>query len=96
MRNYRTHKQVLAEFLTDPEFKKGYEALKPKYEAISFIIKERIKNGLTQAELAKRVKTKQSNISRVESGKLTPTLPFLQKVAQVFNKNLEIRFSKRV
>ena len=93
MRKYRNHKQVLAEFLSNPEFKKGYEDLRPKYEAINFIIKERIKNGLTQAELAEKIKTKQSNISRVESGKLTPTLPFLQKVAQVFNKNLEIKFS---
>ncbi len=92
MRKYRTHKEVLAEFIKDPEFKKGYETLRPKYEAISAVIRERIKNGLTQKELAEKIKTKQSNISRFESGKVTPSLTFLHKIAQAFNKRLEIRF----
>jgi ribosome-binding protein aMBF1 (putative translation factor) len=92
MRKYRTHKEVLAEFMKDPEFRKGYEALRPKYEAISAVIRERIKNGLTQKELAEKIKTKQSNISRFESGRVIPSLNFLNKIAQAFNKRLEIRF----
>lgn len=96
MRKYRTHKEILTEFMKDPEFKKGYESLRPKYEAISTVIKERIKNNMTQKELAEKIKTKQSNISRFESGRIAPSLSFLNKIAQAFNKRLEIRFRPAV
>jgi len=92
----REWKEVKEELLSDPEVKKEYEALRPKYEAISAVIKERIRNNLTQKELAEKVKTKQSNISRFESGKVTPSLAFLHKIAQAFNKRLEIRFKPAV
>ena len=82
-----------AQLMRDPEFRKEYEALRPKFEAINSVIKARIENGLTQEELARKLKTKQSNISRFESGKVTPSLFFLQKIAQVFDKRLEIRFA---
>lgn len=96
MRKYRTHQQILTEFMKDPEFKKGYEALRPKYEAISAVIKARLESGITQKQLAKKIKTKQSNISRFEAGKVTPSIPFLQKIAQAFNKQLEIKFKPAV
>ena len=82
-----------AQLMRDPEFRKEYEALRPKFEAINSVIKARIENGLTQEELARKLKTKQSNISRFESGKVTPSLSFLHRIAQVFNKKLEIRFA---
>lgn len=88
-----TFKQHKAELLKDPKFKKEYEALEPKFEAISAIIQARLESGLTQAELAKKLKTKQANISRLESGKVSPSIPFLQKVAEVFGKKLEIKFA---
>lgn len=40
-------------------------------------IKIRKELGLTQTELAKRMGTKQENISRFESGTYNPTLKFL-------------------
>lgn len=92
----REWKEVKEELLSDPEVKKEYEALRPKYKAISAVIKERIRNNLTRKELAEKVKTKQSNISRFESGRVTPLLSFLNKIAQVFNKRLEIRFRPAV
>jgi len=88
-----TFEQHKTELMKDPKFKKEYEVLRPKYEAINAIIKARLDSGLTQAELAKKLKTKQSNISRLESGKVSPSLSFLQKVAKVFNKQLEVKFT---
>src|SRR5436309_1080964 len=38
--------------------------------------------GLTQADLAARIGTKQSSISKIESGRVTPTLPVLERIAQ--------------
>jgi transcriptional regulator with XRE-family HTH domain len=37
--------------------------------------------GLTQADLAARIGTKQSSISKIESGRVTPTLPVLERIA---------------
>lgn len=96
MRKYKTYEEVLAELMKNSEFRKEYEALRPKYEAISVVIKARLENGLTQKELARRIKTKQANISRFESGKVTPSIPFLQKIARALNMQLEIRFKPAV
>lgn len=54
--------------LKDEEFKLEYEKLQPRYEAIAQIIRARKEQNMTQAELAKRVGTQKSNISRLESG----------------------------
>lgn len=54
-------------------------------------IKEiRIKSGLTQIELAQKIKTKQSSIARLESGGSgLPSLSFLKKIADVTGYYLE-------
>ena len=50
--------------LQDEQFREEYERLRPRYELISLIIKTRLEQNLTQEELAKRIGTKKSNISR--------------------------------
>lgn len=47
---------------------------------------------MTRAELAKRVGTQKSNISRLESGNYNPSLDFLAKVAETLGKNLNVQF----
>lgn len=74
----------------NPELRKEYEALAPQYEIIEAVIAARIENQMTQAELAERADTKQSNISRFESGNYNPSVEFLQKIAGALNKQLEI------
>lgn len=54
------------------------------------IIEERKKLGLSQADLAERTGLKQSNISRVESGKYNPTIEFLGRLAEGLGKKLYI------
>jgi transcriptional regulator with XRE-family HTH domain len=51
----------------------------------------RQEKNLTQKDLAELVGTKQSNISRLESGNYNPTLEFLNKIAKAIGKELEIR-----
>ena len=84
--------QVKDDLLKDEEFKMEYDKLKPRYEAIEQVIKARKEQNITQAELAKRVGTQKSNISRFESGNYNPSLDFLTKVAESLGKNVEIRF----
>lgn len=76
--------------MKDVEFKEEYEKLKPRYEVVSQIIEERSKQNITQEELALRVGTQKSNISRLESGTYNPSLDFITKVAQSLGKQVQI------
>ncbi|MDQ1355134.1 MAG: hypothetical protein QG657_5444 [Acidobacteriota bacterium] len=76
----------------DKEFKKIWEAENIKRDLIKMIIEMRIKEGLTQKGLAERLETSQSSIARLESGKGNPTLNFLVKLGNVFNKKFELRY----
>ena len=76
--------------LKDKEVAREYEALEPQYALISQIIGARLKKGITQKELAKRIGTKQSAISRLESGSYNPSLEFIQRTAQALGKTVTI------
>jgi transcriptional regulator with XRE-family HTH domain len=47
---------------------------------------------LTQAELAGRLRTKQTVISRIESGVAVPSWAFIQRMAEVLNAEVDITF----
>jgi len=86
--NYKEYKKAV--LAGNPELRKEYESLAPQYEIIEAVIAARIEKKMTQAELAERADTKQSNISRFESGNYNPSLEFLQKIAGALDKQLEI------
>lgn len=79
--------------LKDKQFKEEWDKLEPEYKLIESLIVARLKKGLTQEKLAERINTKQESISRVESGKVVPTIPFLKRIAQALDSRLEIRLS---
>lgn len=87
MKDLQTFKK---EALRNPELKREYEKLAPRYAAISALIAARIKKGITQKELAKEMDTTQSSIARLEGGNVNPSLEFLQKIAQVMGYKLKI------
>ncbi len=80
------YEEVRAELLADPETKAAYDALEPVYQ----LIRLRIERGLTQAQLAELVGTKQPSIARLERGQSQPRLDFLRKVAAALGAKLEI------
>lgn len=80
------------ELLSDKATKKEFDRLAPRYAVISELIAARLKYKMTQADVAKKVGTKQSSIARLESGNINPSLEFLQKVAQVMG--LSVHLSK--
>ena len=78
--------------MEDSKFKADYDRQQPEFAVIEAVLKARMEKGLTQKMLAKKMKTKQSVISRLESGNANPTLSFLKKLAKAFNSRLQIRF----
>ena len=89
MTNWDIYKQKL---LKDPEFKKLYEESQPEFEIAKAIIRARIEQKITQKELAKKMNTTQSVISRVEQAKTSPSISFLKRLAAALNTTLQVQF----
>ena len=87
--------EIKEQLMKDDEFRAEYERLLPRYEVISQIIAARAEQHLTQEELALRVGTHKSNISRLESGAYNPSLDFLAKVAQGLGKEVHIALTSQ-
>lgn len=87
-----TFQQFKAKALSNPVIKDEYDRLQPTFEVISALIEARTKLGVSQELLAERVKTRQSAISRLESGRANPSLEFLQKIATALGAKLQVRF----
>lgn len=83
---------VLKKELKDPEFKRMYDEYGRQLEIAYQILQLRKKKGLSQAELAKRIGTKQSNVARIEAGQQNFSIETLEKIAGVLGRNLKIAF----
>lgn len=84
--DWETHKK---EQMKNPEFRKALKETELEYQVERALITARLKYGLTQKELAKKLHTKQSVISRVKTAKTTPSLSFLKRIAEVLGGSLE-------
>lgn len=88
-----TYTKLKKDLLRQKRVKAAYDKLGPEFELIQAIIEHRTRQGLTQAELAKKMGTKQSAISRLERGTANPSVAFLHKMAQALGTELHISFS---
>ena len=86
----RDFDDILKESLKDPEFKKEYDALELEYSIIAQVIKKRLDRGLSQKQLAEKIGTKQSAISRLEGGNISPSIAFLEKVSKALGGKLQV------
>ena len=95
---YTLVKNFKKEALKDSEIREEYEKLKPIYELRRQLIALRKKAGLTQEEVAERLHTKKSNISRLESvnSKSSPRLSTIEEYAHAMGYEVKIDFIYRV
>jgi transcriptional regulator with XRE-family HTH domain len=63
----------------------------PRESVVRQLKNYRKDQGMTQAQLAERVGTKKSNISRLESGRYNPSLDFLVKVADGLGRQITMK-----
>ena len=73
--------------MDDPDFIAAAEGLEPGYQ----VARLRLLRGLTQAQLAEMVGTRQPSIARLENGSSTPSLSFLNKIAAALNAKIELK-----
>jgi len=86
--------EYLAEKFKNPKFRKYYDEYGKQLEIAYQILQLRKQKRISQSELAKKIGTKQSNIARMEAGEQNFSIDTLQKIAQVFNKDLKVSFGK--
>lgn len=76
---------------TDPAFRDAFEDAFEKVQFSQSLRQAREARSLSQAQLAELVGTKQPAIARLESGRVTPRIDLLQKIARALNMKLVIR-----
>jgi transcriptional regulator with XRE-family HTH domain len=86
-----SYEEYRAKRRQNPEYREVERQLKPILDLADDVFHLRMERGWTQAELAKRVGTRQANISRLENGLANPTFGFLQKLSEVFETDLVVR-----
>lgn len=92
-----TYEEMRAQALADPEIRAEYDRINreemPMLDAILALRKEA---GLTQAEVAERMKTSIPAVSRLENalitGKPSPSLATLKRYAAALGKTVHISF----
>ena len=85
-----TFEEDLAERLKNPRFKKAWKESEAEYLLATQLIEKRLKNNLSQRDLAKKVKTTQAVISRIENMNANPSLSLLKRIAHVLNTKITV------
>lgn len=80
------------EWSRDPEYRSVYEALGAEFDLARALIEARTGAGLTQAQLASRMRTTQSVVARLESGRARPSTRTLERIAAATGTRLKISF----
>jgi transcriptional regulator with XRE-family HTH domain len=76
----------------DPDARREYERLGPRYELITKIVRARKDQGLTQAELAARMNVTRPAVSRLESGMHEPRFDLIQRAADALGQQFVVEF----
>ena len=85
-------KDLKARLLKDPEVRRHYDAMEEEFALMAEVAKARARAGLSQAELAKRMRTTQSAVARLESGRGLPSTRTLGRFAKATGHRLKISF----
>jgi ribosome-binding protein aMBF1 (putative translation factor) len=88
--DWQTHKKQLNK---NPKFRKALKESRIEYDISRAVIKARLKHQLTQKQLAIKLNTQQSVISRVENAQTTTSVSFLKRLASTFGGKLIISFN---
>jgi ribosome-binding protein aMBF1 (putative translation factor) len=78
----------------DPSYAAAYKNLEAEFALAGALIEARAKAGLTQEQLARRMKTTQAVIARLEGGRAKPSTRTLERFAAATGTRLRISFER--
>jgi ribosome-binding protein aMBF1 (putative translation factor) len=76
----------------DADYKEAYDGLGEEFDLARALIEARAAAGLSQSQLARRMKTSQSYVARIEGGKVRPSTDALERFARATRTRLRIVF----
>lgn len=91
MKKSASFHKYLNEKLKDEKFRKIFEKESALAEIAFQLARLRTKKGYSQRDLAKKLKTTQSVISRIENADQNISILNLEKIAKLFGKFLQVR-----
>ena len=83
--------ELKAEFLSNPDNLAAYDALATQFDLARKLIAARAAAGLSQTEVAERMGTKQSEVSRIEGARQNISIAKLVDYAEAVGAKLDIR-----
>ena len=81
--------------MKDPKYRREYEALEEEFSLAAALIEARARAGLTQEQVAQRMKTTQAVVARLEGGGSMPSARTLKKYAKATGTRLKISFEPK-
>ena len=82
------------QWMKDPKVKKEYDEHKAEFEIAHALLKARLKEDMTQEEVAKKMGTTQSVVARMEGGEQLPSLRSILRYAEAIGRHAELKFVK--
>ena len=79
-------------WMKNPEYRREYNSLEREFTLSAALIEARCRAGLTQEQLAQRMKTTQAVVARLEGGGSMPSTRTLEKYAKATGTKLKISF----
>ena len=80
------------DWMKDPKYRRQYQALEEEFSLVAALIEARTRAGLTQEQVAQRMKTTQAVIARLEGGGSKPSTRTLERYAEATGSRLKITF----
>ena len=80
------------EWMKDPKYRREYKALDEEFSLTAAMIEARSRAGMTQEQVARRMKTTQAAIARLESRGSKPSTSTLRRYARATGSRLRISF----
>jgi len=82
-------------WMKDSKYRREYRALEEEFSLVAALIKARTRAGLTQEQVAQRMKTTQAVIARLEGGGSKPSTRTLERYAEATGSRLRITFEPK-
>ena len=95
MQYYKTMSRIRVDalhkrWMKDTKYRREYKALGKEFSLVAALIEARTRAGLTQEQVARRMKTTQAVIARLEGGGSKPSTRTLERYAEVTGSRLRI------
>lgn len=81
----------LKERLKNPKFKKAWDESEVEWKLACQVIEKRLSKKMSQRDLAKKLKTSQAVVSRIETMSGNPSLDLLKRFAQALETSFTLK-----